>query len=125
MSIIKAYKAVRIIETAENYSMIYVSESISSGDIATKLNQTSTPVMCSEHYISDDMGIAGAVTDEDYGQTARKYQQLTIADDQHPLAAGLTGDATVYRKNGKFSFTKPGGDVQIIATFPEDPEKGF
>jgi len=112
-------------EDAEKYSMIYISESISSGDIGDRLNQTTTPMMSSEHYLSDDMGIAGDLTDEDYGQTERKYQQVTIVDAQHPLAAGFSGDVQVYKKNGKFSFTKPGGDVQIIATFPEDPEKAL
>jgi hypothetical protein len=81
--------------------------------------------MSSEHYISDDMGIAGAETDVDYGQTPRIYQQLAVVDDGHPLAAGFSGNVEVYRKKGKFSFTRPGGEVQIIATLPDDPERAI
>lgn len=89
------------LEEAEKYSMIYISESISSGDIGDRLNQITTPIMSSEHYLSDDMGIAGTETDVDYGQTERRFQQLTLVDNQHQLAAGLSGNVQVYKKKWK------------------------
>ena len=46
---------------AELYSLIYVSESVSSDKVADKFKATSTPVIFAEHYVADDMEFAGWV----------------------------------------------------------------
>ncbi|MBD3649701.1 MAG: LamG domain-containing protein, partial [Alcanivorax sp.] len=48
-------------------------------------------------------------------------REVAITDPAHPMAAGLSGTVAVYSESGKFGFSKPGGEVDVIATLPGDP----
>jgi hypothetical protein len=109
-------------EIASDYDVVYISEVISSSTVGSKLNESPVPVVSAEHYIADDMGFAGPNEQEHYGKLEFSYTDITIVDPGHPLAAGLSGDVTIYTDVGSVGFSVPQGDVEVVAVVPDIPE---
>ncbi|MBN1469177.1 MAG: hypothetical protein JW924_10660 [Fusobacteriaceae bacterium] len=107
-------------EDGDKVDLIYISENSDSKPIGNKFLMSKTPLLSCEHYIADDMGFAGPTTYTDYGGTDSIYKEIKIVDSKHPIASGFEGTVTVYKENGKLSWSKPQGQVDIIATLPDN-----
>lgn len=107
-------------EDSETVDIIYVSESCDSKEVADTFYYAEVPLISAEHYIADDMSFCGYYLHSDYGQTDPKYTQVSIVNKDHFLAAGFTGKVTVFSEKGKYCYSKPKGEVDIIATLPDD-----
>ena len=112
-------------EEAADYDYIYMSESNSSGDVKAKFILTEKPILSCEMFIGDEMGFTGTEKNVSNGNKENLYSEIKIVKPGHPLAAGLSGNVAVYDSIGIMGFGKPGGDVQVIATAPDDPEVAF
>ena len=117
--VIKDNKSIEF-EDSETVDIIYVSESCDSKKVSDTFYYAEVPFISAEHYIADDMSFCGYIINTDYGQTDPKYTQVSIVDKEHFLAAGLTGLVNVFSENGKYCYSRPTGEVDIIATFPDD-----
>jgi hypothetical protein len=104
---------------------IYMSESNSSGDLKAKFIDVPYPILSCEMWIGDEMGFTGSEKNIDNGNSEFVYKEVKIASPDHPIAAGLNGNVTVLSSKGIMGFGKPGGDVTIIASAPDDSEKAF
>lgn len=124
---------------ADEADLVYVSESISSGRMAT-LAETESPLISNENYGCDTLGVTfqdaslgrvdghgspGTLNPDGNDLLAGTSfgTEIRIVDDTHPIAigAGLTnGDYVIYNDpGGRRRWCTPGEEAQIIGTLPE------
>ncbi|WP_199614049.1 hypothetical protein [Paenibacillus alkalitolerans] len=108
-------------ESADGFDVVFVSSSISSGKVGTKLYNSPVPVVYAEPQNISDIDLAGWDDTVDNGTVNGKT--IKIKDANHPLAAGLNGNIDVYKSEGAIGFAIPGGEAQIIATASDDEKK--
>ena len=96
---------------------IFISESCSSGSIASAYEGAEIPVICTEFYIIDDMGFApdGTFTNE-------AHRVIVITDPEHPIAGGLEGEVEVTSEavagDELQASSGMAGDVHVVASLP-------
>lgn len=107
---------------ANDYTLIYVSESVNSGKIRDTFVKTAVPVIYAEPQSTSDTGMT--ITDGygklDAGNVAKTIQ---IKDSKHQLAAGLENQVDVYKANGKMGYATPGAEAIVVATVPNEEQK--
>jgi len=105
---------------ANNKSLVVVSSTITSGDVAAKFKDVAVPVLFWEQAIADEMQ-ASLDTATNHNTTVSQTNLVILAT-THPLAAGLpAGSRTVEVNPGTFSWAVPAGDVIKIAAMTDDP----
>lgn len=72
-------------------TVVVVSESVSSGDVANKLTDVPVPVVTWEPALWDDLGMSAAA-----GTGTPNLDTLDLVLPNHPLAAGKAGPVTVF-----------------------------
>lgn len=97
--------------------LVYISESVSSGQISTEITEIETPMIVAEPWAWDEMGL----TDGGGGGTEVATTEITIVDPGHYLAAGLSGTIQVLTGIGdteiaRFGNGLPGIGATVIAT---------
>jgi hypothetical protein len=100
---------------ATGKALVVISASVESGMVNTKYKNTSTPVLCMESYIFDDMKMTGTGAGTNYG-TLSSQSKLTISNIGSPLAVGLTGSPTVASSNKELNWGKPSSSAIKVAT---------
>ncbi|HZG85868.1 hypothetical protein [Paenibacillus sp.] len=108
-------------ESAEGFDLVFVSSSISSGKVGSKLYKSPVPVVYAEPQNISDIDLAGWDDTVDNGTVPG--QTIAITNPDHPIAAGFSGNVDVYKSEGAIGFAKPGGDAQIVATAADDEQK--
>jgi len=107
---------------ATGKTLVVVSSTISSGDVAAKFTSTTVPVIQWEQALEDDF-LATGNADTDHN-TSTNQTQLNILPTTHPLAAGLSaGLHTVASSETTFSWGLPQGNAIKIATIAGDTNK--
>ena len=100
--------------------VVFISESVSSGRIRLEITEVETPMVITEAWAYDEMGLATLTSGVDE-QIAVATTDIEIIAPGHPLAAGLTGTISVLnaieseRGAARFSTVIPGSDATIIA----------
>ena len=110
---------------AADYDYIYMSETNGSVNIKDKFIDAPNPIMSCEMWIGDEMGFTGPEKNVDNGNKEYVYKEINIVTPNHPIAAGLSGVVPVLSAKGIIAFGKPGGDVTIVASAPDDPQTAF
>jgi hypothetical protein len=108
--------------------VVFVSESINSETLGSKLRDVATGAVVAEAAVFDEMEMVAA-SEEGGGWNISQGQRtnqtaLNIATPSHPIAAGLTGLVTVTSSPRTFHFGKPTGSATMIATIPGEPTLG-
>ncbi len=98
--------------------MVFISESVSSGQIRTEITEIETPMVITEAWGYDEMGLTlGTGEGLEVATT-----DIEIVEPGHPLAAGLTGTVSVLteiessRGPARFTTGRAGSDGTVIAT---------
>ena len=98
--------------------MVFISESVSSGQIRTEITEIETPMVITEAWGYDEMGLTlGTGEGLEVATT-----EIEIVAPGHPLAAGLTGtvsvltDITSPRGTARFATGQAGSAGTVIAT---------
>jgi hypothetical protein len=100
--------------------VVFISESVSSGRIRLEITEVETPMVITEAWAYDEMGLATITTGVDE-QIDVATTDIEIIAPGHPLAAGLTGTVTVLndietpRGTARFSTVIPGSEATVIA----------
>ncbi|WP_028548331.1 hypothetical protein [Paenibacillus sp. UNC451MF] len=103
------------VEKAKGYGVIYVSESVNSSKIDTKLKSSSVPFVVAKNQIASEAGLVGM---QQFGQV-EGVKTINILDSKHPLAAGLKDTVAIYKEDGKISYgLHPGKEAVTIAEYP-------
>ena len=98
--------------------LVWISESVGSGNVANKITEIATPMVVGEPYAWDEMGMTlGTGTTTDVATT-----DITIVKPGHFLAAGLSGTVPVLTKiagsagTAQFAHGRAGPEGTVIAT---------
>jgi hypothetical protein len=100
--------------------VVFISESVSSGAIRLEITEIETPMVLTEAWAYDEMGLATLTPDVDE-QIDVATTDIEIIAPGHPLAAGLTGTISVLndiqtpRGTARFSTVNPGSAATVIA----------
>ncbi|MHB1154300.1 MAG: hypothetical protein ACYCWE_21200 [Eubacteriales bacterium] len=78
---------------------IYVSESVSSANLVERWNDVAVPMVISEAYMYEDMGLCGPTADVDFGSNTENVKGTVIKPD-HPIMKGVSKDYVVITKEG-------------------------
>jgi hypothetical protein len=70
---------------------IYISESVTSGNIVDKFNNIAIPIITSEAYIYDDMGLTLPTAETDFGSNTASISGKVVKPD-HPIMKGVATD---------------------------------
>ncbi|MBN2181923.1 MAG: hypothetical protein JW715_08400 [Sedimentisphaerales bacterium] len=99
---------------------VFISESVSSGRIRLEITEIETPMVITEAWAYDEMGLSTLTTGVDE-QINVATTDIEIVAPGHPLAAGLTGTVSVLsaieseRGTARFSTVIPGSEATVIA----------
>ncbi|MCA9200489.1 MAG: hypothetical protein KDA87_23280, partial [Planctomycetales bacterium] len=105
--------------SAAGFDLVYISESVSSGRIGTKLTNASVPIISSESYLFDDLGLTGSALQTDYGNA--NGVAIEVANPAHPILDGLSGSLiTIYADHDNIGWGIPANNNHVIATVPGD-----
>ncbi|HEY0081575.1 MAG TPA: hypothetical protein VGB61_02200, partial [Pyrinomonadaceae bacterium] len=107
---------------ARDKSVVYVSSSIQSANVNTKLRDVNVPVIVSEAALFDDMGMTGPTVGTDYDNHVGQTQVL-INSPYHPMAADFTGAVTVTTTALPFAWGKPNANAAKVATLVGDTSR--
>ncbi|GAA4877835.1 hypothetical protein GCM10023310_67360 [Paenibacillus vulneris] len=103
------------LEKAKDYGVIYVSESVNSSKIDSKLKSSTVPIVVAKNQVASEAGLVGV---QKFGQE-EKVRTIHILNEKHPLAAGLKDTVAIYKEDGKISYgLHPGKDAVTIAEYP-------
>jgi hypothetical protein len=101
-------------------ALVLITSSASVAGTGTKFRDVAVPLMVLEPNIFGVMRLT-AEASRDHGTTARKETQIRIIEEDHPLAAGYSGDVPVYRTPWRLSWGVPSPQAIAIATVVDDP----
>ena len=104
---------------ADGAAFVFIASSIHSYTLGNTFTDVAVPVWVAKPWLLDDMDMTGTAGGTDYGTVLSAT--VTIVDDGHPLAAGLSGEVTVNSGGRTMSFGVPGGDAAIVSTAAGSP----
>jgi DNA-binding protein YbaB/chitodextrinase len=106
--------AVEVIDKhTDGKRVVIISESVTSGDITTRLNNVTVGVVVMEPGLWDDMKLVASSSDK--GDTDG-LQDLEIVSGTHPLAAGLAaGNVQVVSPGNNFGWGRPTSSAAKVA----------
>ncbi|MHC4118323.1 MAG: discoidin domain-containing protein [Planctomycetota bacterium] len=105
-------------DAAAAADLVYISESVGSGNVHSKITEIEVPIIVGEPWAWDEMGMTLASG----GTGAVATNDIEIVNPGHYLAAGLSGTVPVIRNTmgpegpAEFAQGKVGGDGIAIAT---------
>ena len=106
---------------ATGKALVVISSTVNPTSVGTKFRTVAVPVLTWESGVLNNMGMTGS-TSKDFG-TKSGQTQITITNPTHPLAAGVTGTATVVNSAKTFNWGKPNANAITIATISGDATK--
>ncbi len=98
---------------ATGKTLVLISSSVSSGDVAAKFKSVLVPVITWEYAIYDDLALTGTSATTDYGTAASS--SLVISNAGHPLAGGLSGTVAVFSAAASMPYGAPSANAISLA----------
>ena len=99
---------------ANGKALVVISSTVTPTSVGTKFRTVTVPVVLWESSLYYDMGMT-AKTSSNFGTTASQTQ-LTITNQSHPLAGGLSGTITTITAPTTLSWGKPNTSAASVAT---------
>jgi hypothetical protein len=111
------------------FDVLYISSTMASSDTRDKYEDSTVGIVCSENALIHDNNIGNFMLSDAGGNqdNINDRQTINILDPTHPLAAGLSGEVTVYDSPiaewWQFGTGDLGAGVDLIAdmVLPGDP----
>lgn len=90
--------------SANGFDVVFISSSMASGDTRNKYEDTTAGVVCDENALIHDNNVGNFMLSDAGGNqdaTAATVgkTKINIVNPSHPLAAGLSGEVTVFKSN--------------------------
>lgn len=109
---------------ADGMDVVFISESVWSGEVADKFKNVDVPVVISEVFAWDDMAMikAGLAVDVEMGYV--RADKINVSNTDHPLLGGLRpGEVTVYSdppegEDNQIGYAVPVESAEVVATLP-------
>lgn len=113
-----------LVGNESGYDLIFVSASVSSGQIGSKLINNTTPLIMGEAFVLDDMNITGTTSGTDFG-SGTPGDEMTIGPDSHPITAGFSGDLVYQTADATRLFGDPVAAAIELAHVPLDTSQSM
>ena len=107
---------------ADKKDLVIISESVLAKEINSKFRDVEAPIICSEPWLYDDLGMTGETKFQDFGRRG-KQKDISVSADGHPMAAALSGNVQVSSKSSYLGWGIPGDDAIRVACLNDDAEK--
>lgn len=104
---------------ATGKSLILIASSVTSSQVNTKFRDVPVPIVNWESALLDDLAMTGS-SGADFG-TVGGQTDIEITDAAHPLAAGNTGQQTVFSAPGTMSWGNPNANAFRVASIVGSP----
>jgi len=111
---------------ADGKQLVVITDSVGAATVGNTFKTTAVPVVVTEAFILDDMGMTGTTSGTDFGSTGIDQTQIAIttAGETHPLGAGFpAGNLTTSTSAITHNWGKPAGAAIVAATLPSDATK--
>ncbi len=102
--------------------LVIISESVYSRNLNSSMRNLPVPVIVSEPWLYNDMGMTGSNYFIDFGKFTGQ-SGISIHDSNHKLAAGLSGSVSVSDYQRALGWGVPGDTAIKIASLDNDPAK--
>lgn len=104
--------------------LVMISSSVSSSAVNTKFKAVAIPVLTWESYLYDDMGMTPGGNGSGFG-TEWNDNNISIIDEAHYLAAGLTGTQLLLQAGNGLNWGNPTNTALKIGTVPGEVNKAL
>ncbi|WP_159025764.1 PKD domain-containing protein [Aquimarina sp. Aq78] len=109
-------------EMANPYDMVLVSSSVDPGVLGNDLESAVVPIMTWDPFMYGKLKLTSGNINSGFGFTQQAYPKVTIANANHPLAAGLNaGKTALYKITQRMPFGKPTENAVTIAKVGNQP----
>ena len=105
--------------SAAGKRLVVISYSVESANVRGKFTDVPVPLMVMEHVLLDGLGMTTATG---HGWMLN-VSQISMTGGDSPLAAGLTGDVTIYEKAGGVFWGVPAASAIKVATLKDNPAR--
>jgi hypothetical protein len=109
-------------EDATGRDLVILSESARSSKVGTKFRDVAVPVICSEPWIFNSLGMTGQAKEVDFGRKSRQ-KEFIIVNPGHPLCASCVGKVQVCHKSFFMGWGVPGKNAIVVAGLSQEPDK--
>jgi hypothetical protein len=109
-----------LMEALARAQVVVLSSSLSMAALNQELVSLAVPLVALESSAFARLGLTGTTWRRDLGNTGQ-LREVLITDPGHPLAAGLTGEATVLVRRQRLRWGLPGEDAIVVAGYPGVP----
>ena len=99
-------------DAISGYDLVVISSTVYASRIQSRLRGAPEPIIVAESQLFSAFGMVGS-GDSGYTSSSKK---LNIAQANHPMAAGLSGEVTVATSAKPMNFGVPGNDAYVIAS---------
>ncbi|MEM9984212.1 MAG: hypothetical protein AAF804_03885, partial [Bacteroidota bacterium] len=107
---------------ATGKDFVFISSTVNSAHIGTTFRDVPEPVIVSETYLLDDMGMVGHVDHVDFG-LQNHVSQAVIVDPSSPLAQPLSGTVSVTTANTSLGWGNPPNTATEVAHLTGFPHR--
>lgn len=99
---------------ANNKDLVVISSTCQSSNVNTKFRNVAVPVLVWESYLFDDMQMTSTTAGTHYGSISNQTQ-LTIANTNHFIASGLSGNPTIANATSTLTWGTPAPAASVVA----------
>lgn len=103
----------------QQQNLLFISATCVPTRVKSAFQAVELPIIVSEYQLFDDMNMSGNRLNSDYGRI--EGSALSIVDNSHPAAGGLTGEIVVYRTSDRINWAQPSANAHIISSAVDDP----
>ncbi len=102
-------------EKANPFDMVLVSSSVEPSVLGNDLESAIVPVMTWDPFMYGRLALTSGPLNTGFGFTPQAYEEVTLADTSHPMAAGLRAPGVkLYQIVQKMPFGQPAEDAIVI-----------
>lgn len=111
-----------LLSHANGRAVVVISDTSNSTDLQAKFKDTTTPVLCQEPFVYDDMKMTGTAGTDNGNVTGSTATMVAVG---HALAAKLSGTVTTHSAAVPQAFGVPAASAIKVAVAPSDSTKAL
>ncbi|WP_025742139.1 PKD domain-containing protein [Aquimarina pacifica] len=107
-------------EDANPYDLVLISSSVDPGVLGNDLESAVVPMMTWDPYMYEKIRLTTGSITSDFGFTEEAYTTATITNPDHPMAAEVGAEVSLYSVTVPLPFGTPSEDAVVIARAGDD-----
>ncbi len=107
-------------EDANPYDLVLISSSVDPGVLGNDLESAVIPIMTWDPYMYEKLRLTGGSITSDFGFTEQPYSTASVTSPNHPMAAEVGEEVSLYSVTVPLPFGTPSEDAIVIAQAGDD-----